>query len=216
MASVKQAKAARAAWTDQVEARATPRSRPIRSDGDVREAGRSLFGDNCAACHGMNGTGRPGLPRPHAVVVVGQFARGDCRDHPGRHQLDPQGEPGRADAGVRARSRAEAATTSRMSWPMCSACPARRAQAGGQCRGRQGRLRRELRGLPRAGRQGQDRGRRARPDRQLLDYGGDEASLYTACVGRPAGPDAELGRPAVAGRAQDPRPLSRRLRRTRP
>ncbi|MBN9085080.1 MAG: cytochrome-c oxidase, cbb3-type subunit III [Rhizobiales bacterium 65-9] len=29
---------------------------------DVREAGRTLFGDNCAVCHGVKGTGGPGFP----------------------------------------------------------------------------------------------------------------------------------------------------------
>ena len=107
-ASVKQATAARAAWTDQIanksyaEIQADPRLM-----ASVREAGRSLFGDNCAVCHGRT-PGAAGLPRPHAVVAVGQFARGDRRDHPGRHQLGSQGEPDLADAGVRAGSGAEA------------------------------------------------------------------------------------------------------------
>ena len=62
-ASVKQAAAARSAWTDQIanksyaEIQADPRLMAT-----VREAGRSLFGDNCAVCHGQNARGGPGFP----------------------------------------------------------------------------------------------------------------------------------------------------------
>ena len=54
----------------------------------VRQTGRTLFGDNCAACHGRRRQGRQGLSQPHdGVVAVGRHAGGDRRDHPRRHQF---------------------------------------------------------------------------------------------------------------------------------
>jgi cytochrome c oxidase cbb3-type subunit III len=53
----------RATWTKRIEAesfqniQADPRLMDI-----VRQTGRTLFGDNCAACHGRNATGQPGFP----------------------------------------------------------------------------------------------------------------------------------------------------------
>ena len=62
-ASVKQAAAARSGWTDQIAAKSYAE---IQADprliATVREAGRSLFGDNCAVCHGQNARGGPGFP----------------------------------------------------------------------------------------------------------------------------------------------------------
>jgi cytochrome c oxidase cbb3-type subunit 3 len=52
-----------AAWTAQVEAMAYA---DIEADPALllpaKEAGRTLFDDNCAACHGVNATGGPGFP----------------------------------------------------------------------------------------------------------------------------------------------------------
>ena len=61
---VAKADAARAvAWTAQVETMAYA---DIEADPDLllpaKEAGRTLFDDNCAACHGVNATGGPGFP----------------------------------------------------------------------------------------------------------------------------------------------------------
>src|SRR3546814_3952824 len=51
---------ARAGWTGRI---ATMSYDQIRADPDlmayVREDGHRLFGDNCAACHGMNAAGNP-------------------------------------------------------------------------------------------------------------------------------------------------------------
>jgi cytochrome c oxidase cbb3-type subunit 3 len=62
-ADLKQADIERAAWVKEIEAGDYA---AIRSnDGlmrHVRETGRTLFGDNCAVCHGINGTGGPGFP----------------------------------------------------------------------------------------------------------------------------------------------------------
>ena len=60
---VEDAAAARAPWTDRID---EARLDEIAADPDlmqrVREAGRTLFIDNCAACHGTQGTGGPGFP----------------------------------------------------------------------------------------------------------------------------------------------------------
>jgi cytochrome c oxidase cbb3-type subunit 3 len=61
--SVKQATMDRATWTDQIATRsfgeieAEPRLMTA-----VRQTGRTLFGDNCAACHGRDAKGGKGFP----------------------------------------------------------------------------------------------------------------------------------------------------------
>lgn len=61
--SLKQAAQDRETWTRRVE---TEDYAAIRSDAQlmtiVRQAGRTLFGDNCAACHGHNARGGKGFP----------------------------------------------------------------------------------------------------------------------------------------------------------
>ena len=63
MESVKGMQAARAAWVEQVEKKSYAE---IQADRllmiSVREGGRSLFGDNCAPCHGQNARGAPSFP----------------------------------------------------------------------------------------------------------------------------------------------------------
>src|SRR3546814_4474980 len=55
---------ARAGWTGRI---ATMSYDQIRADPDLmaymREDGHRLFGDNCAACHGMKAAGNPGYPK---------------------------------------------------------------------------------------------------------------------------------------------------------
>jgi cytochrome c oxidase cbb3-type subunit 3 len=61
--SLQQAASERRAWTERLT------SAPVEtvlSDARliniVRQTGRTLFGDNCAACHGLDAKGRPGFP----------------------------------------------------------------------------------------------------------------------------------------------------------
>ncbi len=54
---------ARSPWTSRIEKEdfATIQADPALMEY-VREAGHALFGDNCAACHGIEATGGPGFP----------------------------------------------------------------------------------------------------------------------------------------------------------
>ena len=60
---LREAAAERAAWVEAIE---TSSFDEIRANEElmaiVRDTGNQLFGDNCAVCHGMNGTGRAGYP----------------------------------------------------------------------------------------------------------------------------------------------------------
>jgi cytochrome c oxidase cbb3-type subunit 3 len=61
---VSAAESARSRWTRQIAAKDY---QGILADpalmAYVREDGHRLFGDNCAACHGMDATGNPGFPK---------------------------------------------------------------------------------------------------------------------------------------------------------
>jgi cytochrome c oxidase cbb3-type subunit 3 len=61
--TLKQAALGRSAWTKQIE---TKSYQDIQADAAlmkiVRQTGRTLFGDNCAACHGYNAKGGAGFP----------------------------------------------------------------------------------------------------------------------------------------------------------
>lgn len=61
--SLQQATLERSVWTKRIE---TESFEAIRADAGLmkvtRETGRTLFGDNCAACHGTNAKGSKGFP----------------------------------------------------------------------------------------------------------------------------------------------------------
>lgn len=61
--ALKQAALGRAAWTQQIEAKDF---KAIQADPHlmeiVRQTGKTLFGDNCAACHGIDAKGNKGFP----------------------------------------------------------------------------------------------------------------------------------------------------------
>ena len=76
-ADLRQATLDRAAWVKQIE---TADYAAIQADTRlmkiVRETGRSLFGDNCAVCHGLAGKGGPGFPD----LAAGQWLWGGMPD----------------------------------------------------------------------------------------------------------------------------------------
>jgi cytochrome c oxidase cbb3-type subunit 3 len=61
--SLKRAALGRSAWTNQIEAKSY---QELQADAAlmniVRQTGRTLFGDNCAMCHGLNAQGSHGFP----------------------------------------------------------------------------------------------------------------------------------------------------------
>ena len=70
-ASLKEAAADRSVWTKKIE---TESFAAIQSDPElmqiVRGTGRTLFGDNCAACHGRDAMGGPGFPNLTASPLL--------------------------------------------------------------------------------------------------------------------------------------------------
>jgi cytochrome c oxidase cbb3-type subunit 3 len=61
--SVKQAALERAVWTDQIAGKSYAQIQPdTRLMAAVRQTGRTLFGDNCAVCHGREAKGGKGFP----------------------------------------------------------------------------------------------------------------------------------------------------------
>jgi cytochrome c oxidase cbb3-type subunit 3 len=72
----------------------------------VRETGRTLFGDNCAVCHGREAKGGRGFPNLTTPRGCGADRRGDRRDHPVGIN-SPIRRPRLADAGLRPRRHAE-------------------------------------------------------------------------------------------------------------
>jgi mono/diheme cytochrome c family protein len=150
---VKAATADRSVWTAQIAAKDF---KDILADASlmrtVRATGHTLFGDNCAACHGFNAKGGRGLSQSDlGFMAVGRFAGGDRRDHSRRHQFGAPGDAHRADAGVRPRP--DAAARRYRQGDHLRAEPVRSGRAA--CRGaghagsRQGPVCRQLRRLPR-------------------------------------------------------------------
>src|SRR5215471_5868118 len=62
-ASLREAAADRSAWTDRIQRASFAEIQADRPLMDlVRQTGRTLFGDNCAACHGRDAKGGNGFP----------------------------------------------------------------------------------------------------------------------------------------------------------
>ena len=161
--SLAQAALERSAWSKRIEAESF---KQIQADPrlmeTVRQTGRTLFGDNCAPCHGSNAQGGKAFPEPDdGVMALGRRSRKHRRDDPRRHQLGAPAKPDLANDGVRARSDAQEGRDRRRrdlrAQPFRSRCRERCAR--GENRGRQGRFRRQLRHLPWRRRQGQSRSR---------------------------------------------------------
>ena len=102
--SLKQAALERGVWTKRIE---TESFKEIQADprlmDTVRQTGRTLFGDNCAACHGSNAQGGKGISEPDdGVVALGWRSRKHRRNDPRRHQFRSSAEQDIANDGVRA------------------------------------------------------------------------------------------------------------------
>ena len=87
--ALKQAALERSAWTKRIE---TESFGEIQSDPElmtiVRQTGRTLFGDNCAACHGADARGGKGFPNLTTTSWLwGGTPEAHCRDDPGRDQF---------------------------------------------------------------------------------------------------------------------------------
>ena len=210
--SVKQAALERGVWTKRVEAESF---KDIQADARlmemVRQSGRTLFSDNCAACHGSNAQGTKGFPNlttaswlwggdPDSIAET--IRVGINSAHPntrmsqmmgfGRDQLLKKVEVDNVVAYVRSLSDPAVAKE----------VPAAKLDAGKvvflancvTCHGDDGKGKIDLGG----------------PD--LTDkfwiYGGDAEFHPHDGVGRPEGPYAELGGTAFAARPQDPCALS--------
>ena len=213
-ASLKEAAIDRDVWTRKIASRrAMPRSSPIRQlMAIVRETGHTLFGDNCAACHGIDAKGGPGFPnlttsswlwggKPEDIfntIRVGiNSAHKDSRVSQmpafGRDQMLP-----RADVLKVARY------VYSLSNPGSKEVDPKNVEAGKTIFAANCVV------LSRRRRQGQSRTRRAQSDRQVLDLWRRPRDHRHHDLGRPAGPHADLGRPPVRARSQDPDALSPR------
>ena len=134
----------------------------------ARALGTRAFADNCAPCHGAGGGGAKGYPNlnDNDWLWGGSLDR-DRADHShGVRAGDDDGHQGSMPAfGHDGLLKPDEISTVADYVRSLSGLPT--AQGADLTRGAKD-LRRQLRGLPRAGRQRQSRGRRAEPDRQDL------------------------------------------------
>ena len=154
--------------------RASPRSRPTRASWPtVPAAGRTLFGDNCAVCHGRDAKGGQGLPQPHhgrrgcGAVRPRRLPRPSASGINSAHP-DSRSLP---DARLRTRPRPRARRY-RERRRLCAQPVGSRSQAqAGRQRSRPARScsPRTARSATVPDAKGQDRGRCAQPDRPVLD-----------------------------------------------
>ena len=209
--SVKQAALERGVWTKRIEAesfkeiQADPRLMDM-----VRQTGRTLFGDNCAACHGRNAQGGHGFPN---LTTASWLWGGDPESiaetiRVGINSAHPQTRTSQMMAFGRDQMLKKDEVDNVVAMCAASPIPPSQRMCRRKNRGRQGRLRCQLRRLSWRGRQGQSRSRRPGPDRSVLDLRRRRRVDLQHRMGRPAGPHAELGGKAFAARPQDPGTLS--------
>ncbi len=212
--SLAQAARERAAWSKRIEAESF---KDIQADPrlmeNVRQTGRTLFGDNCAPCHGSAAQGGKGFPNlttaswlwggdPESIAET--IRVGINSAHPqsrtsqmmafGRDQMLKKGEVDDVVAYVRSLSDPAVAKD----------VPAAKIEAGKAvfaancvtCHGDNAKGNADL-GAPDL------------TDRFWI-YGGDAESINDDGVGRPAGPHAKLGRKTLSARPQDSCALSAR------
>ena len=217
-ASLAEAQAERQDWAGAIEARSYD---DIRSDEAlmrvVRESGRTLFGDNCAACHGRDAQGGKGFPR----LADGSWLWGGDPDtvaetiRVGINSAHPETRTsqmlafGRDQMLGRDEIRNVVSYVRSLSQPGVAEARPEEVAAGAEtfaanCSGCHGE---DAKGTPETG--------RSEPDRRLLDLRGRRGHGVPDGLRGAAGAHADLGGQAVAARYQDPHPLRARSRRER-
>ena len=179
----------------------------------VRQTGRTLFGDNCAACHGFDAKGGKGFPN---LTTASWLWGGDPETiaetiRVGINSTHPKTRVAQMLAFGRDRMLPRADVDNVVGYVRTLVRPGGvEADSTGEARSRQGDLRRQLRLLSRRRRQGEGRSRRAGPDGQVLDLWRRRPVDLDERVERPAGTHAGMGGPPRCRRPQDSRALSRR------
>ena len=150
--SLKQAALERGVWTKRIEAGSF---KEIQADPKlmemVRQTGRTLFGDNCAACHGSNAQGGHGFPNlttaswlwggdPESIAETIRVGINSAHPQTRTSQMMAFGRDQTAEEGRSRQRRGLRAQPFRSGRRKGSAC--------GENRRGQGRVRRQLRHLP--------------------------------------------------------------------
>ena len=182
----------------------------------VRKNGRTLFGDNCAACHGREARGGQGFPDsddrywlwggdPETVAETIRVGINSAHPDTRVAQMLAFGRDGMLQ-----RDEIESVVA------YVRTCRSRdRTDREPEHRSRGGDLCRQLRVLPWRERQGQTGGRRAQSHRHAIwIYGGDAETIYNSVWDGRRGYMPSLGEPAVSGRAEDFRALFARSARS--
>ena len=215
-ASLKEAALERAVWNKQIE---TQSFADIQANAPlmtiVRQTGRVLFRDNCAACHGIDAKGGPGFPNltsgswlwggdPEAIAET--IRVGINSSHPntrtsqmlafGRDQLLSSADIGKVAAYVRTLSNPMAAQDAKPG--DVEAGKSIFATNCASCHGDGGK--------------GKIRRRRDQSHKRILDLWRRSAVDRDDDLGRPSGPHAGLGRSPLAARSQNSGALRRRSR----
>ncbi len=217
-ASLKEAALERAVWNKQIE---TQSFADIQANAPlmtiVRQTGRVLFRDNCAACHGIDAKGGPGFPNltsgswlwgggPEAIAET--IRVGINSSHPntrtsqmlafGRDQLLSSADIGKVAAYVRTLSNPMAAQDAKPG--DVEAGKSIFAANCVSCHGDGGKGKTDV-------------GATNLTSGSWI-YGGDLQSIATTIWGGPSGPHAGLGGSPLAARSQNSRALRGRIKDT--
>ncbi len=143
----------------------------------ARALGGRAFADNCAPCHGAGGGGAKGYPNldDDDWLWGGTLADIQQTITHGVRSGDDQGHQGSMPAFGRDGMLKPDDIVTVANYVRSLSGLVDRARR--RSRGRRQNLRRQLRRLSRAGRQGQSRGRRAQPDRQIWLYGSSTETI---------------------------------------
>ena len=180
--SLKQAAIERAPGPSASRMKASRKSRPIRRLMDsVRQTGRTLFGDNCAACHGSRAQGGNGFPN---LTTASWLWGGMPKASPRRSasaSIPLIRKAGLANDGLRARSVAQEGRNRQRrdlrAQPFRPCC--REGRAAAKIEAGKAVFAANCVSCHGDDAQGQHRSRCAGPDRSFWIYGGDAESIST-------------------------------------